>query len=109
MSQSTILIGDVVATVGTYQKDGVKKGRTLKLGTLHKTGPRLWLSIQGHLLNTVLVLNIKAATKELGFPTGSEVTLSVLGKDGRPVSGVGEDDVSDDKTTDENATDDIPF
>jgi hypothetical protein len=102
-------IGDVVATVGTFQRDGVTKGRTLKLGTAHQTGRRVWLSLHAHVLNSVLVNNMHRASKQLGFGVGNEVTVSILGKDGAPVTLDAAPESDDTTTNAPNAEDGIDF
>src|SRR5688572_6169177 len=90
MAASTETLGDLVGTVGVYTKDGSKKGRSLKCGSVHRTGSRIWVSIPGHLLNTILAVDMRKAAAELGFGNNTELSFSVLGKDGKPVGGFGD-------------------
>lgn len=110
MAASTETLGDLVGTIGVYQRDGTKKGRSLKCGSVHRTGNRIWVSIPGHLLNTILAADMRKAARELGFGDNTELSFSVLGKDGRPVGGFGEAaDGSSNDSIDVTADDQNPF
>lgn len=85
---STEELGDVVAAVGHYEKDGVKKSRNLTIGRVMRTGGRTWLKLTPYFLCPTLAADIRRTTKALGFGDGQEVTVSLLSKSGKPLGGV---------------------
>lgn len=105
-------IGDLLITVGHYERDGVKKARNVKLGRIRKTNGRLWVVLDPYCLNPTLAADNRRATKALGFGDGQDVSCSILGENGKPLGSFGEvpsngvDGAPDQSTTPQ---DDIDF